>query len=92
VASIARQISSQVSISSDEPQAMPRVIHHKLIIEKRATFVAKPNLIRPGVSTAWPRLFLAGDFTDTGYPAVLEGAVRSGQAAAKQLINVNFML
>jgi len=92
VASIARQISSQVSIRSDEPQAMPRVIHHKLIIEKRATFVAKPNLIRPGVSTAWPRLFLAGDFTDTGYPAVLEGAVRSGQAAAKQLINVNFML
>jgi len=64
---------------------MPPVLRHALIVEKRATFLAVPDLKRPGHRTPWPRVWLAGDWTDTGYPAVLEGAVRSGHSAALQL-------
>lgn len=63
--------------------AMPPVTHHDVIVEKRATFAAVPGLQRPVARTPWPGLWFAGDWTDTGYPAVLEGAVRSGQAAAQ---------
>ena len=56
------------------------------VVEKRATFAAVPGLQRPPNQSPWPRLSLAGDWTDTGYPAVLEGAVRSGKQAAKTLI------
>ena len=62
--------------------AMPAVLRHALIVEKRATFLAVPGLRRPGNQTPWPGVWVAGDWTDTGYPAVLEGAVRSGRDAA----------
>src|SRR5690606_17904438 len=62
--------------------AMPDVLNQALITEKRATFLAVPGLERPGNATPWPGVWVAGDWTDTGYPAVLEGAVRSGRNAA----------
>lgn len=62
---------------------MPEVIGHSLIIEKRATFRARTDLTRPSNTTPWPNIWLAGDWTDTGYPGVLEGAVRSGQLAVR---------
>src|SRR5690606_32786936 len=55
---------------------MPHGRAYDLIVEKRATFAARPGLTRPGVATPWPRVWVAGDWTDTGYPGVLEGAVR----------------
>ena len=53
--------------------------------EPRATFASSPELetLRPGPDTPIAGLFLAGDFTDTGLPATIEGAVRSGQRAAQ---------
>ncbi len=53
--------------------------------ELRATFAVPPGLDahRPGARTAWPGLFLAGDWTDTGWPATMEGAARSGFLAAE---------
>jgi len=57
----------------------------ELLIDKRATFAAVPDLARPGNATAWPRLALCGDWTDTGYPGTLEGAVRSGLQAGRLL-------
>ncbi len=65
--------------------AMPPLRATELIIEKRATFAAVPGLRRPAIATPWPALRLAGDWTDTGYPGVLEGAVRSGLQAADSL-------
>ena len=52
--------------------------------EKRATFAATPeqDIKRPSTKTDCRNLFLAGDWIDTGLPATLEGAVRSGEAAA----------
>lgn len=64
---------------------MPDVLAQTAIREKRATFSAVPGLRRPGTLTPWPNIMLAGDWTDTGYPAVLEGAVRSGLAAAAHM-------
>ncbi len=55
--------------------------------EKRATFAQTPDQVarRPGTRTDWANLFLAGDWTDTGLPATIEGAVRSGFAAARAI-------
>jgi squalene-associated FAD-dependent desaturase len=56
----------------------------QIVRERRATFEATPeqNALRPGASTAHKNLFLAGDWTDTGLPATIEGSVRSGDRAA----------
>lgn len=56
----------------------------RIVKEKRATFAATPTQAarRPGARTSWSNLLLAGDWTDTGLPATIEGAVRSGNAAA----------
>lgn len=65
---------------------------HVLVIkEKRATFSATPEilLMRPSTKTAVENFFLAGDWTETRYPATIEGAVMSGRnaaAAAKLLL------
>lgn len=59
---------------------------HKVIREKRATFSCRPGIPRPGEITAFPQIVLAGDYTFADYPATLEGAVRSGLRAARQLI------
>jgi squalene-associated FAD-dependent desaturase len=56
----------------------------QIVRERRATFEATPeqNALRPGPSTVFKNLFLAGDWTDTGLPATIEGSVRSGDRAA----------
>ncbi|ARP82555.1 amine oxidoreductase [Bordetella genomosp. 8] len=65
---------------------MPAVAGSALLIDRRATFLAVPGLRRPAPRTPWPGLALAGDWTDTGYPGVLEGAIRSGLAAAAVIL------
>jgi hydroxysqualene dehydroxylase len=56
----------------------------QIVRERRATFAATPsqNAKRSGVRTAWRNLALAGDWTNTGLPATIESAVRSGNRAA----------
>jgi squalene-associated FAD-dependent desaturase len=67
-----------------EPQPPGRIVK-----ERRATFAQTPAALarRPGATTAWPNLFLAGDWTATGLPATIEGAIRSGQRAAELAID-----
>ena len=62
---------------------------YKVIKEKRATLAQSPELepYRPSPDTAYKNLFLAGDWTDTGLPATIEGAIRSGYLAAKIAYN-----
>lgn len=57
-----------------------------VIAEKRATFTCSVGLRRPTNRTPIPRLYLAGDYTASDYPATLEAAVRSGVACAKLVL------
>ena len=58
-----------------------------VIKELKAVYSPRPGIdaYRPLQSTSWPRVFLAGDWTATGWPATMEGAVRSGYLAAEAL-------
>ncbi|HEY3937235.1 MAG TPA: FAD-dependent oxidoreductase, partial [Bryobacteraceae bacterium] len=71
----------------------PRVAEAQLerahvVKEVRATFSAGPGLEgqRPENATSIPNLFLAGDWTRSGWPATMEGAVRSGYLAAEAVM------
>lgn len=58
----------------------------KGIVEKQATYACVPELARPTVRTAHPRIFLAGDYTAGPYPATLESATLSGVQSASALL------
>lgn len=71
----------------EEFPGWPAVETARVIREKRATFECHVGVesLRPGNATAVPGLWLAGDYTATGYPATLEGAVISGVQCARRL-------
>jgi len=64
-----------------------RLLKATVIKEVHATNSPRPGIdqYRPQAATAWPRVFLAGDWTATSWPATMEGAVRSGYLAAEAL-------
>jgi squalene-associated FAD-dependent desaturase len=60
-----------------------------LVVKQRnATFAARPGVaaLRPSQRTPVPGLYLVGDYTDTGWPATMESAVRSGRMAARDVV------
>ncbi len=61
------------------------LLNSTVIKEVHATYSPRPGIdqYRPKPATVWPRVFLAGDWTATGWPATMEGAVRSGYLAAE---------
>lgn len=65
---------------------LPAALWHQVIRERRATFTCRPHLPRPDLRTPLAGLWLAGDYVHAGYPATLEGAVRSGVAAARAIL------
>jgi squalene-associated FAD-dependent desaturase len=79
---LARTLWQEVAAVAGPAGEMPR---WQIVRERRATFAATPeeNAKRPGAQTSWRNLFLAGDWTDTGLPATIESAVRSGFRAAE---------
>jgi len=78
---LAQKIWHEVATLTALPKALPP---WQIVRERRATFAATPgeNAKRPAAKTAWSNLFLAGDWTRTGLPATIEGAIRSGNRAA----------
>jgi squalene-associated FAD-dependent desaturase len=78
---LARTIWSEVATATGLPAELPP---WQIVRERRATFAATPeqDALRPGSVTRFSNLFLAGDWTNTGLPATIEGAIRSGRRAA----------
>jgi len=69
------------------------VVKATVVKEIHATFSPAPGIDhhRPSPETPWPRVFLAGDWTATGWPATMEGAVRSGYLAAQRISGKAFL-
>jgi squalene-associated FAD-dependent desaturase len=82
---IAARVWPEVRAALGLPEPMPPV---RVVKEKRATFAATAaqERRRPGARTRWGNLVLAGDWTATGLPATIEGAIRSGRTAAELLL------
>jgi squalene-associated FAD-dependent desaturase len=78
---VAHELWKDVAAVHRQPPELPR---WQIVTEKRATFSATPEQEkrRPAARTACDGLFLAGDWTRTGLPATIEGAIRSGTTAA----------
>jgi squalene-associated FAD-dependent desaturase len=62
-----------------------KLVKATVVKEVRATYSIRPqlDLLRPAAQSPWPGIFLAGDWVATGWPATMEGAVRSGYLAAE---------
>lgn len=79
---LAGKIWGDIAALTGAPREMPPWV---IIKERRATFAATPeeNAKRPRAEAPWRNLLLAGDWTATGLPATIEGAIRSGNRAAE---------
>jgi predicted NAD/FAD-dependent oxidoreductase len=77
------------ALSAMFPRARSATVESFFVTRERdATFLQSPGTanLRPGPTTRLPGLFLAGAWTDTGWPATMEGAVRSGLSAAREAL------
>jgi len=94
----ARQGRSQDEVIADVVDELQQVwpearqaqlLHSRMVTEHQAVFSVKPGVeqLRPAQQTQVAGLYLAGDWTSTGWPATMEGAVRSGLLAAEALLN-----
>jgi uncharacterized protein with NAD-binding domain and iron-sulfur cluster len=63
-----------------------RLLRSRIVTDPTAVLSVRPGVdrVRPGAETVVPNLFLAGDWTATGWPSTMEGAVRSGRLAAAE--------
>lgn len=78
---LAADLWRDIAALTNLPDSLPS---WRIIKEKRATFAATPEEAarRPAAATRWSNLLLAGDYVNTGLPATIEGAIRSGETAA----------
>lgn len=87
VADLWQEVVAALGLAADATYAA-----HRRLTEKRATILQSPqnNQKRAASATIWPNLWLAGDATDTGLPATIEGAIRSGEQAARNSLQEYF--
>jgi uncharacterized protein with NAD-binding domain and iron-sulfur cluster len=81
---LVERIASQVTHRLGEAE----LLWSRVSREPRATVALRPGAVRPGPHTSRPNVVRAGAWTDTGWPATMESAVRSGRIAARLLSDV----
>ncbi|HVW54471.1 MAG TPA: hydroxysqualene dehydroxylase HpnE [Rhizobiaceae bacterium] len=88
---LAESVWREVAAIARLPESLPR---WQIVSERRATFATVPEQehLRAKAETGWRNLFLAGDWTATGLPPTIEGAIRSGEKAANLALGTNLAL
>lgn len=88
-ADLAARVWTNVCFALNIPRTLGEPLpKYRVVKERRATFIATATQEsrRPAARTAWSNLVLAGDWTATGLPATIEGAIRSGRTAGRLLL------
>ena len=81
-----RELVDRIAGQLTERLGAAELLWSRVSREPYATIALRPNVERPGVETARPDVVRAGTWTDTGWPATMESAVRSGRAAAARVL------
>ncbi len=80
-----RELVERIAGQLTERLGAAELLWSRVSREPYATVALRPGVERPGLETAAPTVVRAGAWTDTGWPATMESAVRSGRAAARRL-------
>ena len=80
---LAKKVWEEITTILDKKEVP--IAQYRVLKERRATIAQTPeqNALRPNAETKWRNLFLAGDWTNTGLPATIDGAIQSGRYAAE---------
>jgi squalene-associated FAD-dependent desaturase len=82
-----RELVERVSSQLTDRLGAAELLWSRVSREPYATIALRPGAVRPGVATAHPNVVRAGAWTDTGWPATMESAIRSGRRAAQHLLS-----
>jgi len=82
-----RELVDRIAEQLAERLGRAEVVWSRVSREPAATIALRPGVARPGVETRRPNVVRAGAWTDTGWPATMESAVRSGRRAAQHLLS-----
>jgi hydroxysqualene dehydroxylase len=80
-----RELVDRIAGQLTERLGAAELVWSRVSREPNATIALRPGTVRPGVETSRPNVVRAGTWTDTGWPATMESAVRSGRAAAARV-------
>ncbi|HVS86156.1 MAG TPA: FAD-dependent oxidoreductase, partial [Gaiellaceae bacterium] len=82
-----RELPERIAAQLTERLGEAELLWSRVSREPYATFALRPGVERPGPDTSRPNVVRAGTWTDTGWPATMESAVRSGRTAARRLLD-----
>ncbi len=82
-----RELVERIAGQLTERLGSAELLWSRVSREPYATIALRPGVVRPGVETSRPGVVRAGAWTDTGWPATMESAVRSGRAAARFVLS-----
>ena len=84
-----RELVERIAGQLTERLGAAELLWSRVSREPYATIALRPGVVRPGVETSRPGVVRAGAWTDTGWPATMESAVRSGRAAARFVLSTS---
>jgi squalene-associated FAD-dependent desaturase len=82
-----RELVEQIAGQLTERLGEAELLWSRVSREPYATIALRPGVLRPGPETSRPNVARAGAWTDTGWPATMESAIRSGRAAAQHILS-----